>query len=253
MNKINKMLVFGIVLIIIFAVFIACEIDDNSEDAPAVVVAAPASDPEINWEIALENLLIQFPTILDETVFWETANALRETADLEQIGVTPDGTAIYMQTTSMIYLPARFRFQDLDGDGIPEVIISYTIPESGFIYDKIYKLYDDSYVQINQDNQHLFNFYTSAEGKLVASIKGQFTINAVYFVEIINGELILTDYIDSTGSDNFNGVKYDNIVELLQTMDVWGARDLDKTLQPIPEIDLPDIVSAVQFKVYSSD
>ena len=186
---------------------------------------------DIKWQTALENLLTKFPTILDETAMYEAGGGIVHPIDA-------DG----------VYVPCGYRFHDLDGDNIPEVIINFGLPESEWVFDKVYKLYDGSYEQIGQA---MFLFYTTTEGKLVAATRSSYTINAIYFAEIQDKTLVFSDFIDSKGNDNFNGVKYDSFSEFDGTS-LWDARDADETLQLLPEIDCSDIVNAARNKVYGS-
>ncbi|MCL2517750.1 MAG: hypothetical protein FWF15_04225 [Oscillospiraceae bacterium] len=189
------------------------------------------SAQEINWKTPLENLLVQFPTTLDETVKSEVGNGIVQAIDAEGI-----------------YFPGKYRFQDLDGDGIPEVMITFGIPQSEWVFERVFKLYGDSYEQIGQD---MYIFYQNAQGKLVAATISGYRIGAIYFAEIENKKLILKDYIDSNGNDNFNGVKYNNLSEL-KGIDIWCATDADDTLQLLPEIDCSDIVSTARSRVYDN-
>ena len=174
----------------------------------------------IEWKTALENFLTQFPSLYD------FGNPKAPDAD-------------------GIYLPFKCRFQDLDSDNIPEAIITFGVPEGEWVFDKAYKLYDGSYEQIGQA---MFIFYTNTEGKLVAATKSGYTINAIYFAEIQNKKLILNDYIDSKGNDNFNGVKYDSFSEEDGTS-LWEATDADETLKLLPEIDCSDIFNAAKSRI----
>jgi hypothetical protein len=185
----------------------------------------------IKFQTALENLLIKFPTILDETARFEAGNGIVRPIDA-------DG----------IYVPCNYRFQDLDGDNIPEAIITFGYPESEVVFDKVYKLYDGSYEQIGQA---LFTFYKNPQGKLVAATTSGYTINAIYFAEIQNKKLILNDFIDSKGNNNFNGIKYDSFSDWNGTS-LWLATDADETLQLIPEIDCSDIVNAARNRIYNN-
>ena len=181
----------------------------------------PTDNNNIDWQTALENFLTQFPSLYD----FGNPNA-------------PDADGIY--------LPSKCRFQDLDGDGIPEVMITFGHPEGEWVFDKAYKLYDGSYEQIGQA---MFIFYTNADGKLVVATKSGYTINAIYFAEIQDKKLILSDYIDSKENDNFNGVKYDSFSEEEGTS-FFEATDADETLKLLPEIDCSNIFNAAKNRVY---
>jgi len=191
----------------------------------------------VDWKIALENLLIQFPTILDETAKYEAGSGIVHPIDA-------DG----------IYVPCHYKFQDLDGDNIPEAIITYAHPESEWIFDKVYKLYGDSYLQItlseNINNMTMFVFYTNIHGNLVAAKRSGYTINGIYFAEVQNKKLILSDFIDSNGNDSYNGVKYDSFSEWDATA-LWDAADADETLRLLPEIDCFEVVNAARIKIYN--
>ena len=172
---------------------------------------------ESDWKISIENFFTQFKA---------------DDADGENI-------------------PCKYRFHDLDNDNIPEIIIGYGPPESELRYEKVYKLYGDSYEQIRQDK--LFRFYTNQEGKLVAETRSGYMVDAVYFADIKDKKINLNDYIDSTGGDDYNGVKYNNLPELYQIMDIWSATDLDDTLVPLTEIDCSDILNTAINAVYKWD
>ena len=206
------------VMIITSVLFTACSSKDESD---------------VDWKTALENFLTQFPTLLDETALFEAVNGIVHPIDA-------DG----------IYVPGGYRFQDLDGDNIPEAIISFGPPESEIAYDKVYKLYDGAYEQIAQDK---FAFYTDKNGKLAAEIRFGYMAGAVYSAEIIDKKLILNDYIDSKGSDTYDGVKYNNLQDLYQIMDIWSAQDLDPALRPLPDIDCSAIVKAARDRAYNAN
>ena len=195
------------------------------------------SAENIKWQTALENLLVKFPTILDETALYEAGSGIVRPIDAEGI-----------------YVPCYYKFQDLDGDNIPEAIITFGYPESECVYDNIYKLYGNSYEKISQDEKIgkvMFIFYTTTEGRLAAATQSGYTVNAIYFADIRDKKLILSDYIDSKGNDNYNGVKYSSFSELDGTS-LWSATDADQTLQPLSEIDCSNIVNAARYKVYGN-
>ena len=191
---------------------------------------------DVDWKVSLENFLTKFPTMLT------IADNRDVIVDFEN-GIIP-GDA------EGICLPFRCRFQDLDGDDLPEAIISFGPPESEIMYDKIYKFYGDSYGQIG-GGEKKFEFYKNQNGKLVAETRNGYMADGVYFADIKDKKLILTDYIDSNGGDNYNGVKYANLPELYDTMDVWSAKDLDGSLELWGEIDCSDIVSAAINRINS--
>jgi hypothetical protein len=204
---------------------------------------ATAAIPEIieavdgEWKIALENLLVKFPRMIDRAKYEAEINLARP-AEADDRG----------------YFPEWYKFHDLDGDDIPEIIITYVFPESEGVYDKIYKLFGDTYEQIELPGQiagHvMFVFYTNSQEKLVAAtIRGGYTINAIYFAEIQGKKLMLSDFIDSEGKDNFNGVKYDSFSDWDGTS-LWYATDADKTLRLFPEIDCSDVLDAAKTRVY---
>lgn len=182
-----------------------------------------------DWETSLENLLIQYPTILDETAMFEAGNGISTPIDA-------DG----------VYVPCGYRFQDLDADNIPEAIIRFGPPASEIMFEKIYKLYDDTYKLISKDYIH--TFYRNAEGKLVTAIRTGYFDGALYFVDIQNQQMVFSEYIDSKGNDNYNGIKYDNL--LAHNDDNLSITDLDNTLQIIGKIDCSEIVSSARSKVY---
>jgi len=184
---------------------------------------------EVDWKDSMEKFLTQFPTMLT------IADKKDVIVDFEN-GIIPNDA-------EGINLPFRCRFQDLDGDDIPEVMIAFGPPESEIMYDKVYKLYGDSYEQIGGGDK-IFAFYKNQDGKLVAETRGGYLVDGVYFAEIKDKKLKLNDYIDSKGGDTYNGVKYANLPELYETMDVWSAKDLDETLELWPEMDCSEIVSA---------
>ncbi|MCL2158472.1 MAG: hypothetical protein FWH48_03600 [Oscillospiraceae bacterium] len=148
-------------------------------------------------------------------------------------------------------VPVKYRFLDLDGDDVPEIIISYGLPESELTYDKVYKLYGDVdvYVKIAEDSK-LLAFYTNQEGKLVVAKRSGYMVDSIYFAEIADKKLSFNSYVDSRGSDSYNGVKYDSLPELYSDMDIWSALDLDDTLSEIAEIDCSEVVNAAKNPSY---
>jgi len=207
--KFTKKIIIALLLLMAMLSVLSCQDDKNGAN-------------DVDWELPLENLLTQFPSLYD--------NGNRNSK-------APDADGIY--------LPSKCRFQDLDGDGIPEAMITFGHPEGEWVFDKVYKLYDGSYEQIGQA---MFIFYTNADGKLVVATKSGYTINAIYFAEIQDKKLILSDYIDSKGNDNFNGVKYDSFSEEDGTS-FFEATDADETLKLLPEIDCSEIVNAAKNKI----
>jgi len=214
--KSNKKIILAILLltaVLTFLSFLSCGNDDENKAADG------------DWKAALENLLTQFPSVFKEI------HDVSEATDAEGINV-----------------PYKFIFYDLDGDGIPEAMVLYGPPASERTYDKIYKFYGGSYEQI-EHKQTIFGVYTNTDGKLVAESRGGYMVDAVYFAEINDKKLILSDFIDSSGSDTYNGVRYADLPELYETMDVWSAADLDDTLEPLPQLEFPDIVNAAKNRV----
>ena len=232
--------IMSVIVVIIAAVMLACnqaqEITEPITTQETLsgniseTVVEVDTPPYYSWEMAMHNLLIEFPTILDETALFEAANGITQPIDAEGI-----------------YVPLRYRFQDLDSDNIPEVIIRFGPPASEFSYDKIYKFYDDSYELIGDGK--LYSFYLNPEGRLVTSTRVGYMIDSIHFVEMQNRQLILSDYIDSNGSDNYNGFKYNNLTDAMN--EPMSAEDIDSSLQPLGEIDCSDIVNTARITVYS--
>jgi hypothetical protein len=190
------------------------------------------NDNNIDWKISLENFLTQYPTLFED---------IRGTYDISKA------------TDILGNAPYKVRFQDLDGDDIPEIIISFYPPAAGsIVYDKIYKLYGDAYEQIEHILK-VFTFYINKDGKLVAETRNGDMVSGIYFAEIKDKKLILSDYIDSGGNDNYNGVKYSDLTGLHSIMDIWTAADVDNTLAMLPEIDGSAIVSSARNRINSDN
>ena len=236
--------IISVIIVIIAGVMLAC--NQQTREIPEGVTTPVESIPEettiesetaveadtpagYTWEFALHNLLIQYPTILDETALFEAGNGITHPVDAEGI-----------------YVPCGSRFFDLDGDDIPEVVIRFGPPASEVVYDKIYKFYDESYELI--DGGELHAFYLNPEGRLVTSISAGYMLGSIHFAEIHDRQLVLTDYIDSNGSDSYNGFKYNEVIKGLT--EPMSADDIDLTLRMLNEIDCSDIVSTARSMVY---
>jgi len=109
-------------------------------------------------------------------------------------------------------LPEKCEACDLDFDGIPEIIMDF---DEGVMGRGVYKLYDTDYELIgildggirvldNEDNYE--RLYVNPDNKIV-SVKR----NSTQIFEIVNKQIVYSEYIDSTGSDSYNGIKYADI------------------------------------------
>jgi len=115
---------------------------------------------------------------------------------------------IYAKDGSKI-MHNQSEFYDLDFDGIPEIITNIyaeiKINNPAIQYKLVYKLYEESYEMIGVLDSGE-NLYINPDNKIV-SVKE----NSTQILKIENKTIIYSPYIDSTGSDSYNGIKYDEI------------------------------------------
>jgi hypothetical protein len=118
---------------------------------------------------------------------------------------------IYAKDGSKI-LHNQSEFYDLDFDGIPEIITNIYAElktnNPAVEYRLVYKLYDGVYevIGILDGGENYERLYINPNNKIVSV-----NPNSTQFFEIKDKEIVYSPYIDSTGSDSYNGVKYDEI------------------------------------------
>ena len=249
------------------------------------------SAEDTKWKEYLKDFLTNnFPSLFDEATIkkneeiikrWhEDDNYIPEPSD---IPVDWIGEWIQRQGLNFpVIYPYSYKFYDLDYDNIPEIIINYTGWELSPTF--IYKMNGNKYEQIHFNNfesnnidgnkNPRFQFYLNANNKIVVFITGYTNLYSVNYVEITNGELTLTDYIDSIGNDNYYGLKYNNLfipetantiiegdwdIGIYQTergngtYRIWASdfsmNNIIKTdnLTPLPEFDCSDVLNSIKY------
>ena len=256
----------------------------------AVISSAPCVEvraEDVSWKQSLKDFLVNnFPSLFDRATIEKNKEVLNnwlnswgkdkngytdysvntyvpkpgdipaDALDAMKDGKIWDGTAPYYP----MLLPMRYKFYDLDNDGIPEVVITYPTVYAEGHYDFVYKLNVsiNKYEKLYSKSDSL-DFYTNSQNKLVAVEYFYMSVYGVYFADIKNGGLIFGDYTDSKGSDTFNGNKYNYLGGEAEYTDANGntthyqagvywdelSEEL-KTLTPVPVFDCSDVVDSIQ-------
>ena len=170
------------------------------------ILSSNVSAEDTRWKQYLKEFLINIPNLSDKN------NEILKDRFLEIYGDTWD-----------IW---DYKFCDLDGDGIPEVII-YCGGTTG--YRGIYKLYGTSYEFIGAlyGGEWCGSLYINTQGKIV-----DISMFGAWLVEIKNKEIICSPYIDSHGND------------LSEIFRVWDC--LSEEVMLFPEFDVSDVLDSIK-------
>ena len=221
-----------------------------------ILFSQTATAEDMAWKEYLKDFLVNnFPSLFDEEVkkkneeliekYWGDIYTNRESVPLSEFS---GDIEIY----SDFVLPRKYYFYDLDYDGIPEVIIDYGGLASGMGLRYIYKLYGASYEQIGSlsGGEYYEEIYVNPLGKIVSV-----NTESTRILEIKNKEIVYSDYIDSFGSDSYNGVKYNEIgtysnseVFSFESYEVFlECEEFLADLRYIPEFDCSDILHSIKY------
>lgn len=181
----------------------------------SIIPTAKIRAENASWKLTLADFLMNnFPSLFDEAT-QKKNNEMFEKWE-NNSNYIPDPSNIPIDALDKwngknpyypLLLPLQYEFYDLDNDGIPEVIITYPTSWAEERYHFVYQLNGNKYELIYSEYQSVY-FYTNAYNNLVMCEGFYTTFYAVYFAEIKNGELKLSNYIDSNSSDMYNGFKY---------------------------------------------
>ena len=208
----------------------------TQEEAYAMLadtLTGTVSDAPSHWTEVLVNFLVErYAALLCEDIYWEFVNAYRAGLESELIGTTHDGRAICYINGDML-MPARIRFQDITHNGMPDIIITYGIPEGGMRLDKIYT-FDfgrSEFVEIyGGQPSPMLAFYVNSDGqRFAAALWDNFMINAVWAVETDGNGMQFISLTEHSDGEIFSASQYD---------DIWSASQLDPTLIPLEIYDL---------------
>jgi len=219
---------------------------------------------DTSWKKYLRDFLMNnFPSLFDEATIRKNKSLIEECFESwdsakyiydykPNIDDLPIDVIIDSEVHGFDALFPSGMYYDLNNDGIPEVIISYYSPFTigGGGGSNIYTLNGDKYEQIYSgfDNYKWVLLFTNPQNKLVMFERnGHEGLLAIYFVEIINGELILSDYIDSNGNDMYEGYKYNNLGGT--GVNIWsdGINIIESdNLIHLPEFDCSDVLDSIK-------
>lgn len=155
-----------------------------------------------------------------------------------------------------LYLPFRCEFYDLDNDGIPEAIIVYApLISHGGAWGEVYKFYGTSYEKIGSLSygEYAESLYINPQNRIVSVGR-----ESTRILEIKNKKIVYSEYIDSTGSDTYNGMKYSEIGSYSSdffsfgTYEAWLNTEVFLAdLKRLPQIDCSDVVEAAKNSSYA--
>lgn len=155
-----------------------------------------------------------------------------------------------------LYIPFRCEFYDLDNDKMPEAIIVYApLITHGGAWGEVYKLYGTSYERIGSLSRGEYgeSFYINPENRIVSAGR-----DSTRILEIKNKEIVYSEYIDSMGSNTYNGMKYSEIGNyssdffMFENKEEWLNTEVFLAdLRLLPQIDCSDVVEAAKNSVYA--
>jgi len=222
------------------------------------LVSQTVNAADTNWKTSLIDLMNKYPSLFEdiESVVKNIFELLYKFEQDPFSGVTisdfpPDIVFSYFDKISGgICIPGGYNFYDLDFDGIPEVIINFGALESGVGWREIYRFHNGSYQHIGNlhGGEGWENLYINPENKIV-----RVGISSTQVFEIIDNEITYSDYIDSTGSDMFQGVKYSEIYNSHDFFwydsyeDYLNATEFLADLKYIPEFDCSDFFNTIKY------
>lgn len=200
---------------------------------------------ENDWENALVDFLLGFPTLFDEEyreyyldIWWDNLVAEEPTprfpSDAVVISWYWEGVRGYSQ-----YHPFRVTFFDFNDDGIPEAVIGIGTPYTCHSGHVVYQFIDGIYRKIGTGSGIRGRYYVTPQGKVV-EVDHLFggSADSVRFIDIEDGQMIRTDFIGVTGI-NYGEIGIDE--------GQWDYFAVRESLIPLPEFDASVIVSHVQY------
>jgi hypothetical protein len=192
---------------------------------------------DTDWKISLAEFFMQFPSIFDRA-YAEYNHAHR---------IIPADAIDY-------YHPFAFKFYDFDGDGVPEVLIMFGIPDSCAVSHAVYKLYDGVYEMIGGGWGWRNNtFHFDSQDRLVRAYRRDYHEASIDFMEIRDKQIIYTDYIGVSGVNYNEYGDYDFWQPYIsgespeQVAGRWAEFLEQESLATLPEFDCSDIVQYVRY------
>jgi len=206
------------------------------------------------WENSLTELMKKYPSLFDgeepiPAKVYELLNQYYENPNSVSIHDFPSDAVFFDGEIGSGCMPFRYKFYDLDFDGIPEVIIDFGAFASGVGWREVYKFYGGSYEHIGSlhGGEYYEWLYVNPENKIVSV-----QTSSTQLFEIKDKKIIYSEYTDSTGSGMFNGVKYTEIGNYTEFFTFESHEDYLNTvifladLRFIPEFDCSDVLDAIK-------
>lgn len=195
----------------------------------AMIPAVKINADDVPWKQYLADFLIHsFPSLFDEEVKEKNNKAFQEMYEgiweyyedkntrLKYYKDKSSGTLSPLSdhlSADIIKLedycrPTGCNFYDLDNDGIPEAVVHYAGYESCISWRNVYKLYGTFYEEIGSlsGGEYYDHLFIDSQNRIIVLHP-----DSMQLLEIKNKKIVYSEYIDSTGSDTYNGVKYSEI------------------------------------------
>ena len=133
------------------------------------------------------------------------------------------------------YLSGGYKFYDLNSDGIPEVVIQYYYPNTCDVWYEVCAFNGNSFERIG--SLGMDRFYIDSLNRVVY-------LDGMRFLELIDNQMVFSEYIDPTGSKTYGGESYQMIWDGIN----HGYGDITATdlgLECLPEFDCSEIVESI--------
>lgn len=207
------------------------------------------------WKVYLKEFLVaDFPSLFDENTIKKNEKVFEkynqwwfyERPDTENPISDSDVSSdvlIYNIDIPNIYLPWGCEFYDLDSDGIPEAVIIYApLIAHGGAWGEVYKLYGTSYEKIGSLSYGEYSeyLYINPQNRIVS-----FKTNSTEFLDIINHEIVYSEYLDSDGNKEYKGIKYSEIGSYSYEHYGFTQEEILGGLKNLPQIDCSDILNEI--------
>jgi len=173
---VGAMLVLGALLV--FSGCFGCDDSGEVYEPPAV-----GTYDEVDWETALDEFLGEFLPIFTSRTPGSTWDDgwFRFVRELDENEILPDGRevslAFYDPVTDVRidesdvpfvrernFIATDFRLYDFNDDGVPEVVITFGIPQTGSMFHVLYAFVGGEFREIGFAGT---SFYRDAEGNLI--------------------------------------------------------------------------------------
>ena len=203
------------------------------------------------WKEYLKDFLTDtFPNLFDEEI--KKKNEEMFDKYLKDFSFSPLDFSKDIENYGDVALPTNYFFYDLDFDGIPELIVDYGGIASGIGCRYVCKLYGDSYEKTDtlSGGEYYEMIFINPENKIVS-----ISPHATRVLNIQNKKVVYSNYIDSFGNDEYNGIKYSEI-GTYSTFDLFVYKDHEEfltreiflaDLRRIPEFDCSDVLNAIKY------